>query len=127
MKIYLAGPMRGIEDNNKEGFARYAKYLRERGIEVFSPSEYDIELDGEVNLKRPFKEYMARDLPKVLECDGVYLMPGWEHSVGACLEALVAAQCGLPCREFLHFGVTHKVYIDDIIKALSELPVERNV
>jgi len=95
MRIYLAGPMRGLPNNNAEAFARDAAYLRSLGHEVWSPAEHDeaLAVDAEsFDVRRTF----VRDLTQVLASDGVALMQGWEFSDGACLERHAADVCGVP-------------------------------
>jgi ribosomal protein S9 len=46
VKIYLAGPMRGYANFNREAFAHWAGVLRAKGHEVFSPSENSLKLFG---------------------------------------------------------------------------------
>lgn len=97
MKLYLAGPMANRPHLNKLAFGAAAACLRVQGHVVFNPSEADSGW-GDYGTTPQFarREYMRRDLPILLECDGVALLPGWEESAGARLEATVATECGLP-------------------------------
>lgn len=38
---------------------------------------------------------MRSDLRALLDCDAIYMLPGWSRSRGARLEARVARACGL--------------------------------
>lgn len=99
MRLYLAGPMRGIPDYNFPAFHAAAKSLRERGHFVWSPAERDEQQDGFDPAKdeaKPLRYYMAYDLPAVLNSDAVAVLPGWENSTGAKLEVHVARVCGIP-------------------------------
>jgi hypothetical protein len=102
LKVYIAGPMRGIKDFNFPAFEAAAKALREIGWQVVSPHEEDIRHDG-LDVKKhkdfnnpphSFSYYMKRDLPLVCECDAIALLPGWEQSEGAKLEHQVAQSLG---------------------------------
>lgn len=98
-RVYLAGPMRGIEDYNFPAFYRAAHDLRSRGFEVWSPAEADETLDGFDATKDealPFLHYMKRDLPAVMASDLVVVLAGWHASTGARLEVHVAEECGIP-------------------------------
>ena len=102
LRVYLAGPMRGIPEYNFPAFYAAAKALRDIGCEVWSPAENDVEKDGFDPTKdkaQPMCHYMRRDLPAVLNSDAVVVLPGWEKSEGAQLEAHVAKKCGIPIHE----------------------------
>ena len=43
----------------------------------------------------PWKEHMKADIATLLDCDGIYLLPDWDLSVGARIEANIAAECGM--------------------------------
>lgn len=96
---YLAGPMRGYPEYNFPAFHAGAAELRAAGWTVFSPAERD-EADPNVDLESEAVKqglevnglayYMQFDLPAVCNSDAVFLLPGWEASVGARLEVRVA-------------------------------------
>lgn len=91
MKLYLAGPMTGIEDFNFPAFSAAAAELRALGHEVINPAEND---DGDTT--REWAYYMRKDLAHVLSVDAVAVLPGWQGSRGARLEVHVARALGLP-------------------------------
>lgn len=102
-RVYLAGPMRGIEEYNFPAFHSAAADLRERGYTVWSPAERDEEQDGfdpKTDEAKPMLHYMRHDLPAVLDADLVVVLPGWQNSTGARLEVHVAEQCGIPVRRY---------------------------
>lgn len=41
---------------------------------------------------------MKKDIPAMLECDGVAVLPGWENSTGAKLELHIAQNVCLPIK-----------------------------
>jgi hypothetical protein len=97
VKIYLAGPMRGIPEYNFPAFEAACKRLREMGHDVWSPHERDL-ADGfnpKTDKAHSLKHYMKIDLPAVLDCDIVAVLPGWENSQGAKLEVHTANECGM--------------------------------
>lgn len=98
MKVYLAGPMRGIPEFNFPAFHAAATDLRARGHEVWSPAERDIAegFDPKNDEARPLAYYMRHDLPAVCESDAVVVLDGWPLSTGARLEVHVARACGIP-------------------------------
>ncbi len=102
MKIYLAGPMRGIKDFNFPAFHAYAKTLRDQGYSVFSPAEKGMEKHAgsqyeNLEFRRAVflldTEYICK------EADAVFLMPGWEKSSGARAEKALAEAIGLKVKE----------------------------
>lgn len=111
MKIYVAGPMRGIPEFNFPAFHRAAAELRAAGHYVFNPAERDNEQHGKDISKGNatgdetqaaaehgfnLREALSEDLAWVcLEADAIALLPGWERSKGAAAERATAVALGL--------------------------------
>lgn len=114
MKVYLAGPMRGIPQFNFPAFDYAATKLRAVGFEVFSPAENDRKTipnieeklniwcfktgDGE-QLKREtgfsIRDAMRDDTHYIcVHADAIALLPGWEKSSGATAEHALAKALG---------------------------------
>lgn len=91
MKIYLAGPMNARPLFNYPEFNFWADILREKGHTVFNPAENH---DGKTDL--PLADYMAADLPLVIEADAVAVLNGWRESNGANVEVTLARYLGKP-------------------------------
>lgn len=91
MKVYIAGPMTGLPEYNYPAFHSAAAELRGRGYEVESPAEHDHGTD------MPWDFYVRLGLVKLLDCDAVVLLPGWENSRGARLEWYVASRLQMRC------------------------------
>ena len=96
MKIYLAGPMRGIANDNHPAFDSAAAMLRTNGHTVWSPAEHDRtngteigEVDG-----RKLKSQILWDLECIANADAVVLLPGWIRSNGVRLELEMARFIG---------------------------------
>lgn len=103
MKIYCAGPMRGYPLFNFPAFDEAQQTLEKMGHLVVSPAEMDRTLDNfnpETDKPKDMRYYMKRDLPVLMECEAVALLPGWKKSQGAMLEAHVAFKCGLTLYEY---------------------------
>ena len=104
MKIYIAGPMSGVEDFNFPLFFETEEILKELGYEVINPAHNDGESLEEAlaNAGSPEKPrnswsyYMRRDLAHVLAVDALCVLPDWQKSKGASLEVHVAESLGLP-------------------------------
>ncbi len=90
-RLYLAGPMSGYAEHNYPEFNSVAALLRADGYEVFNPAE---NVDGGV--RRPRSFYMRRDIPALMDCDAIVVLPNWQQSRGACLEMWIAIDLDIP-------------------------------
>lgn len=83
MKIYLSGPISGIE-NYKENFAAAEREARERlsdwEPEIFNPTNIILPKDA------THEDYMKICMQELAKCDTIYMMNGWKESRGACRE-----------------------------------------
>lgn len=111
MRVYVAGPMRGIPEFNFPAFYAAAAKLRAEGHTVFSPAERDNERHGvdiskgnvagdeEVAAKEHgfnLREALGEDLAWICaHADAVALLPGWGNSRGALAERAAAIALGL--------------------------------
>lgn len=116
MKIYLAGPMRGIPHFNFPAFMKAAETLRKQGHDVFNPAERDVKKYGVKVASSPtgniktakktvgfsLREALYADTKYIcLEADAIALLPGWKKSKGACAEHALA------------IALDHEVYMLD--------------
>jgi hypothetical protein len=92
MKIYIAGPMSGLERNNYPAFHDAASVLEAAGYQPISPAR------GGLSSKAGRAEYMRRGLRDVLEADGVAVLAGCKRPRGAQLEVRVAEALSLDVR-----------------------------
>lgn len=86
MKLYICGPMSGMVDDNFPAFNEAAELLLDAGYEVENPAAF-----GKVEGWK-WEDYLKRDIPLMLKCDGVALLAGWHMSHGACLERDIAVR-----------------------------------
>jgi hypothetical protein len=104
MKIYIAGPMTGVEQWNFPAFFKAEEDLKSLGHEAVNPAhnngptlESALEEAGSPERpNHPWSYYMRRDLPHVMGVDALCVLPGWRESKGASLEVKVAEALGLP-------------------------------
>jgi hypothetical protein len=83
--------MTGIPLFNFPAFNAAAAELRARGYEVINPAELDLADTAPM----AWADYMRRDIPQLCRCDTIALLPGWENSKGARLEAHIADELGM--------------------------------
>jgi hypothetical protein len=134
IKWYLAGPMTGIPQFNYPAFYSAADRLRKIGLNVYSPAEMDDPTTVAAALASPdgsaddydsegkgtWGEFLARDVLLIAdELGGIILLPGWEKSKGARLEAFVAINLDYPAYEYKD-GVCVEVYKQTIMEKISE-------
>lgn len=94
MKIYIAGPMSHIPDQNREAFIVVADQLRTLGHDPVNPIEHAdpeiVRMADRMGIEfRNTDEYKAlikECLRRVEECDAIFLLPGWGQSRGAVKE-----------------------------------------
>lgn len=73
-------------DFNRPAFHAAARWLREQGHEVVSPAE--IEAEG-------WRDAMIKDIKLLVDCDAIFMLPGWRMSRGATLEVHIARELGM--------------------------------
>jgi len=109
MKVYIAGPMRGIPYFNFPAFFEAEVGLIKQGFQVLNPAKRDEK--GGFRWKRcPFgsqeelaeqgfdlRKAMREDLSMICNsAEGLVLLPGHEESLGATVELDLAVCLGLP-------------------------------
>ena len=102
MIVYIAGPMTGLPEFNFPMFNRVARMLRQDGHTCFNPAERDVERHPEIDFTCgdtqhvasqgfSLREALAEDTNHIcLEADTIYMLPGWETSLGARAEHALA-------------------------------------
>lgn len=98
MKIYIAGPMRGLPGYNLDAFDEMATWLRAKGYEVFNPADYwPRDEHGPLqHTQSGSRDAMSTELSWIAQnADAVYMLQGWEKSTGAMAEWALARALGL--------------------------------
>lgn len=89
-KIYIAGKVTGLpygQAYNK--FSKIEQELREKGFETVNPMKIvPKDIDS-------WENAMKICIKSLIDCDGIYLLPNWQQSRGASLEARLALDLGL--------------------------------
>ncbi|WP_097332594.1 DUF4406 domain-containing protein, partial [Escherichia coli] len=86
VRIYIAGPMTGYENFNREAFHRAEEALKREGHTVLNPAVLP---DG---LTQP--QYMDICMAMIRCVDAVYMLKGWQRSAGAKAELALAEKLG---------------------------------
>jgi hypothetical protein len=106
MRIYIAGPMRGIKDFNFPKFDEVAQRLRSEGHTVYSPAEHDRDVYGdtfksetgdEADLENGFNlaDAFQWDTSIITHyVNAVVFLPGYAKSQGAMCEMSIAKLMG---------------------------------
>lgn len=103
-RIYVAGPMRGIELYNFPMFDLCRDALCEewdvvspadldRKVHNFDPTAEDYQ-DEEFSEKQ-YRRVLLRDLKEICGVDAIAFLPGWERSLGANAERKLGEALGL--------------------------------
>lgn len=104
LRVYIAGPIAGKPNANRAAFSRAVKYVERRGHMALNPHTVKVvpHLDpcpegppGGEGSEHTAPCYMRHDIIAMLNCDAIYLLRGWEYSIGARTEFEVARSCGL--------------------------------
>lgn len=117
--LYIAGPMTGIEDYNRPAFFDAEGKLRDQGFLVINPAiirKHRDTLKGD----QIWQYYMREALKLLLSAKEIALLPGWQDSRGAKLEALTAQHLGMPTWDYRD-GQLHEPGTVPPLDALGDL------
>lgn len=93
-RVYISGPMTGIEDLNREAFAEAEIRILEQGNIPINPHNFPEQ--------KSYEDYLLFDLEILAtSADAVVLLPGWEKSNGVRRELRFALEFNL---EIMIFG-----------------------
>jgi hypothetical protein len=87
MRIYISGPMTGIENNNFDSFYRAECQLKGEGHTVLNPASNPLGLE--------YNHYMDISMAMIRSSEAVYCLPGFNKSKGAMAEVAYAVSLGL--------------------------------
>lgn len=102
--LYIAGPMRHRVRHNYDAFDLAANQLKALGYNVVNPADigrhYGIDETAECPVDT-VKQLLLMDLEALAECDGIFLLAGWESSRGVAVEIAFAKCFDIPVYERL--------------------------
>ena len=92
MKLYISGPITGMDDGNQAAFATAERVLRDAGFETFNPHALRLPLAVDWHIA------MRQCLRELMQCEAVALLEGWTRSEGAQMEEWAAKAVRMECR-----------------------------
>lgn len=106
MRVYLAGPMRGLPGLNFHEFDRVAKEWEREGFTVVNPAEtsralgYTVErieeiFESDSRTAEYLRHVLTVDLLSIGTCEAIALLPRWQLSSGTTVELAYAQFLGL--------------------------------
>jgi len=110
MKIYLAIPYTGQEQESFEMANKIAGELMLQGYEVFSPISHTHPIACVmVNPPEGTEFWLFQDVPFIEWCDEVWVadFKDWRKSKGVCTEIAIAKAMGKPIRFMGRRGLEH--------------------
>lgn len=122
-RCYIAGPMKGYAEHNFPAFDKAKWFLQAEGWDVVSPADLTRQSggpipDGEITPAQ-YAAFMREDLAVVLQMDAVFVLPNWEQSNGARIEAFVARVANIPVLELL-FSHNVPIRIGDVLTSVPD-------
>jgi hypothetical protein len=100
MKIYISGAITN-NPNAKEQFDKAKQTLLELNKKYYPISPMDLPHYHD----QKWSSYMREDIKAMMDCQGIYLIEGWEKSKGARIEKELA--------ESLDFKIIYELISDD--------------
>lgn len=121
-RLYIAGPMTGVEDHNYPLFHRVQAELVAAGYVVFNPAR-NVPLAAEPR----WSDYMRMAVKQVADSDGIAILPGWQDSAGATLEVKLANDLGIEHKGWErwrdgHAGPLEALPVADITRLVNHYP-----
>lgn len=86
MLVYISGPISGIPDDNRAAFTRAVEYLASIGHDAINP----LDIAATLPVDAEYPDYIRADVLALLDCEALYVLPGWQSSRGACVEVMLA-------------------------------------
>ena len=115
-KIYISGKITDLNLNEaKQNFKEAQKHLEELNFDVVNPLLLDHKLEA------TWEEYMRIDIKAMLDCKFIFVLKGYQESVGAMLEIELAKK--------LDFTIIYQEYADALYekaKSKNKLPKKYN-
>ncbi len=98
-RAYICGPITGIEDLNRPAFTAAETFLRDMGLTPINPHVINPvqNKNSGHNPEIPWwHEAMRKDLKELASCGLIFMLPGYENSLGAIFEIITAWRLKIP-------------------------------
>lgn len=95
MKIYISGPITNAEMCESR-FNKAAGYLRNKGYQAINPYSIPAPRNPDFNGRDDWSYYMRESVKLLAQADQIYMLDGWEDSIGATIEHNLARDLNLP-------------------------------
>lgn len=92
-RVYIAGPMTGLNNYNREAFIEAARSIAAHTCLIPVHTAWLEDGFGD-------KDYMDMSIDLLEDCDYITTLPGWRESEGAQTEVRYAKGRGIPLIEF---------------------------
>ncbi len=113
--MYITGPMTGYPNANEIAFREAAEALRDFGYMVCNPVETSTLL-GELT----HAEYLRFDFERILEADFLVALPGWQDSLGALSEILMAVRMDVKVWSWETFHDYNRITYLEVAAAIGQ-------
>ena len=126
MKVYLSGPITGIQKEVVTTlFSSAEDRVRNFGDTPVNP------LSNGLPYESPWEEHLHADLNMLKDCDYIFMLYGWENSNGAIIEYLYACSLGIemyysPSRNEIIFAAVYTathIRKEDILSSSRKRPI----
>jgi hypothetical protein len=95
-KVYISGKISGLRrDEYMKMFGIAEQMLREKGYKVVNPTRFFLSRHYQrlcrlIGHQNAYDLTLLYDLWRLMRCDQIYKLPGWQQSKGANIESCVA-------------------------------------
>ena len=89
-RLFMSGPMSGIIDYNRPLFYRIEKKLRKLYPDYWIYNPANLNFDNGTPI-----DYCILNIPMLLTCQTIVMLPNWILSEGAKIEYCIALYCNL--------------------------------
>jgi len=91
LRVYISGPITGVPDHVEKFEAAFVALSR-TGHNPVSPVDIGRALKYRMGREPTWEEYMREDIKVLMNCDGIYMLDGWNKSKGAGVEKELAEE-----------------------------------